>query len=678
MNFKLLLVNLSPLTADMKLKAILFFFFYLTFINNCFTQAVLSPRIASYNIEVELDVDNKKLYGQQILHWKNPSMDTIFELQYHLYLNAFKNSESTFLREQSNFSLLNTDQDECVWSYVDVQKIVDEYGNDLKANMKYIQNDDGNEHDQTVLQVPLVKPVLPGESIKIDLDWVTKIPNVMPRTGYNKDYYFMVQWFPKVGVYEPAGMRYAKTGQWNCHQYHSNGEYYSDFGNYKVDIIVPKDYIVGASGSLKKEMQNGEKKTYTYQINDVIDFAWTASPHFIEKRTKWKNVDIRLLCYPDHEHIAERYFSAIKNAFEYLNKHVGEYPYSTLTIVDPPFHGIFTSGMEYPTLITTLSVCFLPQGVKTTETIAIHELIHQYFMQMVATNEQEEPWMDEGLTTYYEGRILDFYYGSKTSTIDFMGIKVGNIEANRAGFFSISNPKIADNTYFAREFKHGGYGPVSYNKTAIWLRTLEGIVGIETMDKIMKTYFEKWKFKHPCALDFINVVNEVVQENHGNQFGESMNWFFDQVLYGSELCDYKIAAITHNEITERTGFFDDLVNCEIATDENSEVNESEYVAKVILHRLGEVKMPIEVLIQFDDGSTVTESWDGMARSTEFSYKGTKKIECVEIDPDRKIYLDKNFLNNSLTTKPQRKSVRKYFSQFMGWVQNTMLSMSMLI
>ena len=660
----------------MTFKRISFFLFYLIVLNNCIGQTALSPRIANYDIQVELDVNNKKLYGKQTLFWKNPSTDTIFELQYHLYLNAFKNSESTFLRERSNFSLLNTDQEDCVWSYVNVQKIVDEYGNDLTANMAYIQRDDENENDQTVLKVPLVKPVLPGETIKIDLDWETKIPKVMPRTGYNKDYYFMVQWFPKVGVYEPAGMRYAEVGQWNCHQYHSNGEYYSDFGNYKVVITVPQDYIVGASGSLKSEMVNAGKKTYTYQIDDVIDFAWTASPHYIEKTTKWKNVDIRLLCYPDHEHFAERYFIAVKNAFEYLDQYVGEYPYSTLTIVDPPFHGIFTSGMEYPTLITTLSVCILPKGIKTTETIVVHELIHQYFMQMVASNEQEEPWMDEGITTYYEGRILDHYYGDKTSTVDFFGVKVGNIEANRAGFFSINNPKIADNSYYARDFKHGGYGPISYNKTALWLETLEGLVGIETMDKIMKRYFERWKFNHPCARDFISVVNEVVKEEEGDRFGENMNWYFDQVLYGSELCDYKVASITHLEIEQRIGFFDDLENCETPKDIADQA--SDFETKVILHRLGEVKLPVEILIQFEDGSTVMENWNGIARSTEFVYTGKKKIECVEIDPDRKIYIDKNFLNNSLTTKTQRKSVRKYFSQFMGWVQNTMQSLSVLI
>lgn len=659
--------------ANMDIKKIIFSLLGLLILFNGFSQAVLSPRIANYDIQVELDTEQRKIYGQQTLFWKNPSTDTIYELQYHLYHNAFKNSKTTFMREE-NFDLLDRGEEACNWSYVEVQKIVDEFGNDLAEGMEYIQPDDGNPYDQTVLRVPLVQPVPPNGSIKVDLDWETKIPKIRPRTGYNKAYYFMVQWFPKVGVYEPAGMRYATKGQWSCHQYHATGEYYSDFGNYKVAINVPENYQVGASGVLKNEKVEANRKTYTYEVEDVIDFAWTASPHFIEKKTKWKNVDIRYLAYPEHEHLAERFFTAIKNSMEYLDQHVGEYPYPTLTIVNPPFHGIFSSGMEYPTLVTTLSFCFLPEGVKTIETIAVHEFIHQYFMQMVATNEQEEPWMDEGLTTYYEGKILDHYYGEKTSTIDFLGIKVGNVEYNRIEFFNMENPKIANNSYFARDFKHGGYGPISYNKAAIWLRTLEGLVGEATMEKIMKTYFERWKFDHPCARDFISVVNEVTWEDHGDRYGENMNWFFDQVLYGSELCDYELGEIRYINDQKLAGYYEDFETCEART---SEDDRPEITTSAIAYRRGEVIMPIEVLIEFKDGTTVLEQWDGVARSKEFIYPG-KEIVCAELDPSAKIHIDQNFLNNGMTIKSQDTTIQKYFTQFMGWVQHTMQSMSMLI
>ena len=194
------------------------------------------------------------------------------------------------------------------------------------------------------------------------------------------------------------------------------------------------------------------------------------------------------------------------------------------------------------------------------------------------------------------------------------------------------------------------------------------------MDKIMQTYFERWKFDHPCARDFISVVNEVVWEVHGNRFGDNMNWFFDQVLYSADICDYKVASITNTERRDRSGFFDDLDNCDVEEDSNSD----QFIASVVLHRVGEVKLPIEVLVQFDDGSQILENWDGQDRTYAFTYEGNKKIECVEIDPERKIYIDKTFLNNSLTTGTQRRSVRKYFSQFLNWVQNSMQSMSVFI
>ena len=214
----------------------------------------LSSRIANYDIELSLDTENKRVTAHQVLLWKNPSQtDTISELQFHLYYNAFKNTQSTFFSERNEMPgfLKNEEEQNCQWSWIKVQSIKDEFGNDLTVGMEFIQPDDDNENDQTVLRVPLVKSVLPGQSIRLNMDWTSKIPNIMPRTGYNKDFYFMAQWFPKTGVYEPAGMRYATKGQWNCHQYHAQGEYYSDFGVYNVSITVPEDFVVGASGVLQ-------------------------------------------------------------------------------------------------------------------------------------------------------------------------------------------------------------------------------------------------------------------------------------------------------------------------------------------------------------------------------------------------------------------------------------------
>jgi len=639
----------------------------------CSWGQALSPRIASYDIAARLDVEAHEISATETLYWKNPSADTVKTLQFHLYYNAFKNNQSTFMQGRNFPSFLqNGDDDACHWAWIDIDEMTDTSGNDLTQNMRFIQPEDGNDADQTVLEVTLENPVSPYDSTTIDMKWRSKIPNIAPRTGYNKEFYFMVQWFPKVGVYEPAGMRYATEGQWNCHQYHASGEYYSDFGVYDVAITVPNNFEVGASGELVNVDTKGKEKTYRFKVEDVIDFGWTASPHFIVEKRKWKNTEISLLFYPGHDVcFVDRYFESLINALAFMDEHVGPYPYPTLTLVDVPIHGLFTGGMEYPTFISSTAFCFFPKGIRTPETLATHEFVHQYFMQMVATHEQEEPWMDEGFTTYFEGKILDHYLGEHTSTIDVLGFKTGNVEFNRWEYLASENPKIAESSRMARNYKHGGYGTIAYNKTAMWLQTLEGLIGEQTMTEIMKTYFNQWKFKHPCGDDFFAVVDTVVKKNHGNTFGENMSWFFDQVHFGSVMCDYAVASI-NNEIEQgRAGFFDSKTDCI-----NEENNEEAVVSKVVLHRLEGMKLPVDVKVNFEDGSSVLEKWDGQDRSVEFNYQ--VKIISAEVDPMRKIMMDKNFINNSLTTEVDSMGIWYYVNRWLTTVQRAMQGIASLV
>ena len=360
---------------------------------------------------------------------------------------------------------------------------------------------------------------------------------------------------------------------------------------------------------------------------------------------------------------------------------LGKYPYSTLTIVDPPLHGGGAMGMEYPTFITGMSFHGMPEGMRGVELVTIHEFGHQYFMGLLASNEFEEPWLDEGFNSYFETRIMDHYYGEKNAVFDFWAYHMGNAEMQRNNYLSMSNPKIAENFRSSWEFKHGGYGSLTYAKTATWMRTLEGLVGIETMNEIMKTYFERWKFKHPCATDFIAVVNEIVQKNLGDKFGENMNWFFDQVLYSSEICDYKLAFVSNKKIKKKLGIFEDKDSW-VVPDENEDSAEEDdsttYKSRVVIHRLGEVIMPLEILVHFENGDEKIETWDGKDRSFELNYEGTNKVEWAQIDPEEKIYMDQNFINNSYTTKPVTTPQQKYGTLFLLWVQNVMQTVSMFI
>ena len=204
--------------------------------------------------------------------------------------------------------------------------------------------------------------------------------------------------------------------------------------------------------------------------------------------------------------------------------------------------------------------------------------------------------------------------------------------------------------------------------------TLEGLVGIETMNRIMKTYFERWKFKHPCALDFIAIVNEIVKQEYGNKYGDDMNWFFDQVLYGSDICDYKLAGIINKKVKPPKGIHE--LNSEKMSFNLDDYDSDMFASKVIIHRLGEVIMPVEILVHFDNGDELRENWDGKSRTKEFSYERPEEVVWAMIDPEEKIKIDLNMMNNGITTKPVKEVSWKYAAKFLFIIQNIMQTLSL--
>jgi len=308
----------------------------------------------------------------------------------------------------------------------------------------------------------------------------------------------------------------------------------------------------------------------------------------------------------------------------------------------------------------------------------IHEFVHQYFHLMVGTNEFEEAWMDEGFTSYWKSRVLDHAYGKKKSVVDLGYANMGAMEFFRSRYTGMGNLKLAESTRFGWEYENDRARALFYSKPATWLRTLEGLVGIETMNEIMHTYFHKWKFKHPCRYDFIEVVNEIVPKRHGDTFGENMHWFFDQVLYGTGDCDYAVAEIVNHKLPKNAiGIFKEK-GMKAERQSIPEHQEIDYQNKVIIHRLGDIQIPQEVLIRFSDGTEQLEKWDGKARVTTFEYQGNATIVSASIDPSEKIYMDRNFLNNSHRVEPEAKTIWKYVSQLMMRVQNVLQGIGALV
>jgi len=621
-------------------KHILFIIFLFSFLNAVSNTKPLSNRIANYDISVKIDPEKHTLDGRETLVWTNTSTDYISELQFHLYLNAFKNKNSTFMKEsggQLRGEMMDAKNKEN-FGWIDIISMKVRNGEYLTSKIKFIQPDDLNENDQTVLSVLLSRPLAPNESLTLDINFKARLPKVFARTGYVGDFYLVGQWFPKIGVYEPAGMRYAKRSAWNCHQFHADSEFYADFGTYRVEMTVPKNFVLAASGVFQDEKTNkDDTKTISYRADDVHDFAWTISPRFEVSERQWKHVKIKAVMQPEHSGSTERYFQSAIAALEYFQKHLGKYPYEILTLVDPPIQASGSSGMEYPTFITCGETFWgLPNGIRSPEVVTIHEFGHQYFQGMLASNEFEESFLDEGFNQYYEGRIMDATY-DKGSLINLFGFKLNDSESPRIAYKSMKNIKISEIFRKSWEYPKGTYGTLTYMKTATMLQTLENLIGTEVMDEVMHSYFIKWRFKHPSVKDFVAIVNEIAPKRTNYKYGKNFDWYFEQTLYKAPDFDYEVSEINQNQCT--------------------------------IKRLGDMIIPTEILVKFIDGKEELISWNGEDYSKVLKFE--KPISSVAIDPKNKILFDLNLNNNSRTVEQSSYPFLKYAIKIMFWVQNFM-------
>lgn len=635
-----------------------FLFFKVTGVCQVINKEPLSIRQTYYEIDAVLDTDTKTVSGKMMAYWVNKSTDTVPDIRLHLYMNGFKSNKTTLGKGTGDFIMLKKPAP----GRIDINTFTDREGNDLLRKMTYISPDDGNPDDQTVVRVLLPSPALPGDTVYININFETHLPELTRRTGFSGDYYFVAQWFPKFGVYEPAGMRYSTRGEWNCHQFHATSEFYSNHSLYNVKITLPQNYVTGTCGLLvKKDSVPVEKnKTLTFRAEDIVDFAWTAWPGYAVYSDTWKHVKITLLIPGNRSEQVARQINAVRNALEYLTANVGPYPWPYVTIVDPPAIGNPAGGMEYTTLFTSSSSYFMPEFLRMPEMVTIHEFGHAYFMGMIASNEFEEPWLDEGVNTFLEERIVDHYYGENSGILDHSFLKVADKSMSRLSYVHSDKRQVVSNNEYSWNYPHGTYGMMSYNKCATWLYTLMGIVGEETTNEIFRDYYKNWAFKHPSGKDFVNSVNNTVRRIHGDKFGSDMNWFFDQTLYGTGICDYRVAGFFNRKIEVPA---DSLVNADTV-----DGIRDFYRCKVELERLGEVMLPVEVLVHFRNGEEILELWDGKSRFKDFEYTGYREVEWVKLDPDYKIRMDVNFINNSVTHYSDPVPVRKFTNKLTSFIQ----------
>lgn len=608
-------------------------------------QQALSPRNANYDIEVQLDTATHTLQGQMTLHWRNISQDTLNELQFHLYLNAFKDANSTLMQESGLWRRLNPDNPEH-WGEMTINSMKITGAENLTRKIRFIAPDDNNPNDQTVCSVALTDSVYPEQTIPVEINFTTRLPQKILRSGFYNSMYMVAQWFPKIGVYD------AQKHQWNCHQYHASSEFFSDFGVYRVKITVPSAFVVGATGLLIKEEDSYDnRKTLTFLAEDVIDFAWTASPdyHFFTKEKD--GVTINLLLLPEHLDQAGRFFNMVVESLDFYKNFLKPYPYPVITIADQPL--LAGGGMEYPMFFTVTTLAHLPNNIRWPELMTVHELTHQFFMGMVATNEFEEAWLDEGITSYYEYRLMEHIYGEEKAYFDLGSLYSDGTDYHRSKYLSMKNLAASGSVLPTWELPAGATTALIYNKPATMLITLERLVGRAVMDTIMQTYVERWQFKHPKTADFVAVANEVVQREG---VYENMDWFFEQALFGSAICDYAITSVQYHK-NESTGNYESVIKA---------------------RRLKDMKIPIEVRMEFNDGTYKIEHWDGASAEKMWRYEQHSRIVSAYIDPERKILLDKNLNNNGMLAEDDHSIAWKYALKALFWLQNTFFSFGFFV
>lgn len=627
--------------------------------------AALSPRTVAYTIDVTFDPELATLALEERLTWRNDTGAPVDTIYLHLYLNAFRNSQSTFMRE-SGGQLRGDEMAEGGWGFVEIDSITRaDDGVAIGDGLEFFAPDDGNTDDRTLARVPLGRLVGPGESISLDLGARAKLPYPFARTGAIDGYAMVGQWFPKVVKWD--------RGRWNLHQMHANSEFFADFGVYDVAITVPSDHVVGATGVEVDRVDNGDgTTTHHYRAEDVHDFAWTASPDFVEFTGTVQDVAIRALVHRDHVAQGPRHVEAAKKSVAWFQDRIGDYPFPNLTVVDPAPGADGSGGMEYPTLITAGTSYRQRAGNRSLEHVIHHEFGHNFWYHLLASNEFEESWLDEGINTWTDIRAMEEVFGN---ILDLGPFGLSYLEATRAAV--VLGPKTdAILTPSWGYASAASYGLNSYAKPGVVLETLRNHVGAERFDAAIRHYVATWRFRHPRSDDFIAALE--------SSLGQDLDWFFDQAVRSAAVLDYAVARVASEKVDDG-GYGLDLEvedafvpapdeaeeGDDASQSDEVEVTDEQWRSTVLLERRGDFAFPVVLEVRFDDGEVLREQWDGQSKWRRFDWVRAAKIEVATVDPERTIPLDVNGTNNSRRREAARLGVDRLSSRAIFLLQNAL-------
>jgi hypothetical protein len=529
------------------------FFPPLVFSQNYWQQEV------NYNIDVTLNDSAHTLSGFITIEYKNNSPNDLNEIWMHLWPNAYKNNYTAFARQ-----LLENGRTDFRFCKDSERGFIDNI--DFKVNAEAVKWCFDEKHID-IAKISLNQPLRSGESLTISTPFFVKIPKTFSRLGHEGQSYQISQWYPKPAVYDKNG--------WNPMPYLDMGEFYSEYGTFDVQITLPKNYVVGATGELQTAAEHlwmdslialfktdttvgsflkkrkkyydfppssQEMKTIRFKQNNVHDFAWFADKRYriqrdtVELPQSKRKVICTAMFLPSSLPLWKKATQYLKDAIVHYSSLVGEYPYQVVTAVEGALEA--GGGMEYPT-ITVIGRADSPESL---DEVITHEVGHNWFYGILGSNERKHPWMDEGINSYYERIYMKAKYPDRKLFGVFGKTKL-------AGWLDLQRWKKADMHYLAYllqarenrdqpgtlpadEFTPLNTGVVVYMKTAVLLEYLKTHLGESTFNQAMQTYFERWKFKHPQPQDFRDVFEEVS--------GQNLSWWFDTLLGTAKKNDVKI------------------------------------------------------------------------------------------------------------------------------------------
>jgi len=522
-----------------------------------------------YKMEVSMDVKTYQYKGKQELIYTNNSPDTLHRVFYHLYNNAFQPGSEMDKRLQS---IKDPDGRMVTKTKVGDKEIKESRIAKLQTNeMGYLHisnfKQDGitgvAKEVETILEVTLAQPILPGKSTTFTLDFEGQVPVQIRRSGRNNKEgveLSMAQWYPKMAEFDFEG--------WHADPYIAR-EFHGVWGNFDVKITIDKNYLLGGSGYL----QNGNEVGFNYQDKDVVvtipkkqktltwhfiapnvhDFTWAADKNYLHDVVQTTFGTTLHFIYKNNPKIIENWKQAQPKTvqlMEYYNAIVGKYPYKQYSIIQGG-----DGGMEY-------AMCTLILGEGTFDGLVgviAHEMGHSWFQQILASNESKHPWMDEGFTSFIEDLGLN-ELAAKKSANPFSGAIKSYINLANSG------KEHPLSTHGDRYDENRSYSIASYSKGEVFLVQLQYLIGKENLMKTLRRYYDEFKFKHPTPNDIKRTAERVS--------GANLDWYLTDWTKTLNTIDYGIKEVTENEGS----------------------------TKISLERIGRMPMPIDLLIEYTDGS----------------------------------------------------------------------------